>query len=124
MAYILRILYKLSCLLFFFRKSGIAEISFSEFSPVGDPKKVTFYSHFFRIRLEWNTPSCLWGFLGILEPLKKYLVILGSEIATPMQTRHSSSNNLYQFRLIKKLTALFDLRITKFLPIQKHTEGL
>jgi len=94
MAYISHIHYKFNCLLFFLRKNGIVEITFSEFSPAGDPKKVVFYSHFFCIRLEWNTPSRLWGFLGILDPLKKYLVILGSEIASPMQTRQSSSNNL------------------------------
>lgn len=124
MAYILHIHYKLNCPLFLLKKNSIAEISFSEFSPAGDPKKAVFHSHFFRILLEWNTPSWLWGFLGILEPLKKYLVILGSEIAPPMQTRQSSSNNLYQSCLIKKLTKLFNLRITKFLPIQKHTERM
>lgn len=107
MVYILHICYKLNCLLFCLRKKVITEISFSEFSPAGDPKKAAFYSPFFRISLKLNTPSRLWGFIGILEPLKTCLLTLGSEIASPMQTLQSSRNNLYQFCLINKLTTFF-----------------
>jgi hypothetical protein len=74
---------------------------------------VVIYSHFFRIRCEWNTPSLLWGFIGIIELLKEYLLIIESEIASPTQTRQPSSHNICQFRLINKLTALFHLSITK-----------